>query len=321
MHNIKKIVLIGLVVIIGGVGVGTGVYAFTLLEKNPLLNIGIEGKTITDAYALVESGNFDKAIKILKQYPDDEACNILLQYINDSLIVQKLDVINTDNYITLMESSNYMINTYKKYDMDWLAEPLYKLRNDTFSKANIELSEMLTYIETLFDEEEYKLLNLIIHPFTQNGVNRDNGIDILKNIVYVINDVYSSDNKDILREIPYSYDGILREQVINYLTQVFGSEKEWEFAHKEYLEEEEEFKRIEANIAVYKEKQKEIEEAKPKIGMTANEVLASSWGNPDDINRTTTAYGVREQWCYTSGYGKQGYIYFEDGIVTTIQER
>ena len=63
------------------------------------------------------------------------------------------------------------------------------------------------------------------------------------------------------------------------------------------------------------------EEAKrsPEIGMTADEVKNSTWGEPSDINKTTTKYGVREQWVYRSS-SKTKYIYFEDGIVTTIQE-
>lgn len=54
----------------------------------------------------------------------------------------------------------------------------------------------------------------------------------------------------------------------------------------------------------------------PQIGMTAEEVRQSTWGEPDDINKTTTKYGVSEQWVY--GGGK--YIYLDDGVVTAIQE-
>lgn len=54
----------------------------------------------------------------------------------------------------------------------------------------------------------------------------------------------------------------------------------------------------------------------PAIGMTAAQVRASTWGEPEDINKTTYAWGTREQWCY-SGYR---YIYFEDGVVTAIHE-
>ncbi|GAB6152947.1 hypothetical protein JCM17380_16970 [Desulfosporosinus burensis] len=54
----------------------------------------------------------------------------------------------------------------------------------------------------------------------------------------------------------------------------------------------------------------------PKIGMTANEVLNSRWGKPDKVNRTTTSYGVSEQWVYSS----VGYVYLKDGIVDAIQD-
>lgn len=54
----------------------------------------------------------------------------------------------------------------------------------------------------------------------------------------------------------------------------------------------------------------------PKIGMSKEEVLNSRWGEPEDINRTITEYGTSEQWVY-SGYR---YIYFDDGIVTAIQD-
>ncbi len=54
----------------------------------------------------------------------------------------------------------------------------------------------------------------------------------------------------------------------------------------------------------------------PLIGMTADEVLASTWGEPEKINRTTTAYGVSEQWVYSGNR----YVYLDDGIVTAIQE-
>ncbi|MGS2778744.1 hypothetical protein ACVBAX_15360 [Robertmurraya sp. GLU-23] len=51
------------------------------------------------------------------------------------------------------------------------------------------------------------------------------------------------------------------------------------------------------------------------IGMTREQVLSSSWGNPQSINTTTSSYGSREQWVYGNG----NYLYFEDGILVTIQ--
>lgn len=52
------------------------------------------------------------------------------------------------------------------------------------------------------------------------------------------------------------------------------------------------------------------------IGMTMEDVLTDGWGKPIDVNRTTTTNSVNEQWVY-NGYK---YLYFEDGILVTIQE-
>ena len=65
----------------------------------------------------------------------------------------------------------------------------------------------------------------------------------------------------------------------------------------------------------------EAEERKQKrskgvtIGMSKEDVLASSWGRPESINTTTTSRGTREQWVY----GGRNYLYFENGVLTTIQ--
>lgn len=50
------------------------------------------------------------------------------------------------------------------------------------------------------------------------------------------------------------------------------------------------------------------------IGYTKDQ-CRFAWGAPECINRTTNRYGVSEQWCYGSG----NYLYFDDGILTTIQ--
>ncbi|OXS68676.1 hypothetical protein B1B04_19610 [Lysinibacillus sp. KCTC 33748] len=52
------------------------------------------------------------------------------------------------------------------------------------------------------------------------------------------------------------------------------------------------------------------------IGMRKEEVLESKWGKPKDVNRTTTSNSINEQWVYDN----YKYLYFEDGILTTIQE-
>ena len=57
------------------------------------------------------------------------------------------------------------------------------------------------------------------------------------------------------------------------------------------------------------------EKVSPRIGMTSDDVLNSSWGNPDKKNVTNTKYGKHEQWVYTHNR----YVYIDNGIVTAIQ--
>lgn len=51
-----------------------------------------------------------------------------------------------------------------------------------------------------------------------------------------------------------------------------------------------------------------------RVGMSQEEVLASQWGKPRKINRTTNASAVSEQWVYDGGY-----LYFRDGVLQTVQ--
>ncbi|MBR5596544.1 MAG: hypothetical protein IKW30_03960 [Lachnospiraceae bacterium] len=98
-----------------------------------------------------------------------------------------------------------------------------------------------------------------------------------------------------------------------------GTCKSYESDKREAWEEE-----MEAKKETQKEEQRLKEEKEkaeylanePKIGMTAEEVRNSNWGEPKDINKTTYAWGTTEQWCYP-GYK---YIYFTNGKVDAIRE-
>lgn len=56
-------------------------------------------------------------------------------------------------------------------------------------------------------------------------------------------------------------------------------------------------------------------QGKVKIGWN-KELCIEAWGKPRSVNKTTTAYGVHEQWVYSTSR----YLYFDDGILTAIQE-
>lgn len=57
-----------------------------------------------------------------------------------------------------------------------------------------------------------------------------------------------------------------------------------------------------------------VANGKVVIGMT-KQMCIDAWGRPEDINRTTGAFGVHEQWVYNL----KSYLYFEGEILTTIQ--
>jgi hypothetical protein len=44
-------------------------------------------------------------------------------------------------------------------------------------------------------------------------------------------------------------------------------------------------------------------------------MVEESWGEPNNINKTSGSFGVHEQWVY-----KDQYLYFENGKLTTIQD-
>jgi hypothetical protein len=52
-----------------------------------------------------------------------------------------------------------------------------------------------------------------------------------------------------------------------------------------------------------------------KIGWT-KEMCIDAWGKPIDINKTTVSNGIHEQWVYSL----KKYLYFDNGILTAIQE-
>ncbi|HAV36107.1 MAG TPA: hypothetical protein DCX52_07070 [Massilia sp.] len=71
-----------------------------------------------------------------------------------------------------------------------------------------------------------------------------------------------------------------------------------------------------AEKAVHQERLREIKrKGGVRLGMTPKQVRASAWGTPQRVNRTTNKSGVFEQWVYGNG----GYLYFENGVLASIQ--
>lgn len=54
------------------------------------------------------------------------------------------------------------------------------------------------------------------------------------------------------------------------------------------------------------------------MALMTQEQAVAGWGRPNDTNRSVCSFGVREQWGY-GDYGERGYLYFEDGVLTSFQ--
>jgi len=61
----------------------------------------------------------------------------------------------------------------------------------------------------------------------------------------------------------------------------------------------------------------DIERHRVRIGMSANDVIAS-WGSPTKINTTVTPGLESQQWVYRKGPGVTQYVYIDNGRVKAI---
>ena len=53
-------------------------------------------------------------------------------------------------------------------------------------------------------------------------------------------------------------------------------------------------------------------------GMSESQVQ-NAWGHPTKINRSVGSYGTHEQWVYDRGQNGSQYVYFENGVVSSMQ--
>lgn len=122
-------------------------------------------------------------------------------------------------------------------------------------------------------------------------------------------DKYSDEIREIaLMETPefQTLDYSFTEEDSDYFSE--EEDLNYSFTEEDWLQEYNRYNNIEV---------KEMEMKDIEIGMTQEEVInQTEWGKPQEINKTTSSYGVSEQWVYPD----YKYLYFEDGILTVIQE-
>ena len=199
----------------------------------------------------------------------------------------------------------------------------YKDAASYLDKTNIMLSFSGVYRNELKKKENADYLVIKGWDLYQRGMHRSDIFEQYKVSLVEVNDETGyeyalvgekyRDTPSLAPTIYYlvdEYDGkwikdAVGLKAINPFYRGYGS-------YLEYIEDDEvTFDQLEA---IYN---KELNRKAPSVGMTEEQVRESTWGEPEKINRTTTASGVEEQWCYTS---PRRYVYLRDGVVTAIQE-
>ena len=127
---------------------------------------------------------------------------------------------------------------------------------------------------------------------------------------YAIEEIQKNGETDFLIELLSSIDPYYNGEKSTEIKSFVGKY----LTPNEWIENYEKKKRLKKEMEEFSEEQ--AKKPLPTIGMTKDEVLESKWGKPFNINTTTTKYGVSEQWIYLDNK----YLYFDDGVLTGIQE-
>ena len=162
-------------------------------------------------------------------------------------------------------------------------------------------------------------VDLGICPKKGNGYNQISVYGGLPNLIGLgakNQEQYLKDSKKIITDFA---NGDLTQEEVNETKFMYifedGRYFENEASYEDYKKAVKESKEAAEKSRQEEQYKKRLKESEPMIGMTAEEVKMTKWGEPSKINKTETRYGTHEQWVYNLF----GYVYLDDGIVTSVQ--
>lgn len=262
------------------------VYLVGCQTNKTLTTLNTEESNYEHAISMIQDHQISEAKKILEGLNGYKNSDNLLEYVN------ALDVMEKDS-----ANYNYGLNYLSKIPNDYTGE-LYK----EISDYRNELTQIKKKNDEIASEQskqrEVEIVNLIKNGSYTKAINeciQCSSFPTLHRYAMALDYEKKGDlNMAIytLAEIPSDYDGAMANEIHQ--------------SQNKYSKEINDLKVIQA----------EQSKVKPKIGMTAEEVLQSSWGKPDEVNRTVTATVTHEQWVYSDNK----YIYLDNGVVTAIQD-
>lgn len=245
----------------------------------------------SDAYKKLYQA-IDERIENIKNGNDDEKLVSMIETIKDKNLSNQTIC---NKYLKANGYSN--INKANKYIQEQKYIEAYNLY-DTVIKDNKDINKEITDLAT---NKQNEIKEQMLQQVIAQGQEKINNKD------------YSS-----AQTLLEKYKDLGNQTIIDMYNNATNEVNRIE-AEKKAQEEAE--RKARAKKEAEERARREAEEKARKkregvtIGMTKQDVLDSSWGKPKYINTTTTRYGVREQWVYGGG----NYLYFENGILTSIQ--
>lgn len=332
MKKNKKLIKRIIVVIIFVITICIAIFGIkTIIKQNELK------KDYSQAITLQNKKQYDKAIKEFKKldnYSDSKKQLLKTYYLYGK---EEISNNNYEHALELLEKCNNYEDT-KELIIDTKYNYAISIKTTNEKKSISILNEISDY------KDSKEIIDKYNNEHRFDGTYSDKGSSYQKR--YIINglpskiSVYSYDTRETTYgDDKYSsgYYGfsnlelncnedytICTSEDNNYnRTYIFGNDKVIYKTHNKnpkswelnYVDMETTLYKISDDTELPKERTK-IGSAKPKIGMTADEVKKSSWGSPNKINKSTYEWGTTEQWVYSDNR----YIYFKNGKVTSISE-
>ncbi|WP_186430061.1 ankyrin repeat domain-containing protein [Clostridium sp. BSD9I1] len=261
----------------------------------------------------VQENHTSKVEQLLKDNPNEINVDILDENGKSILMNAIIDKKNDAILYSLIDSSKNL----NIQDKDGNTALMYAIQSNTNPYIIEYMVKKGVNVNLKNKENNTALLLLCTSKYDSNI---DNITKIMEYLITGSADLNAKDKDGrtpLINAAATIYNDWTREEVLQYLIKSGADEKikdNYGFDYKYHLN----------NTVRYEtKKEKELNKTpifsspvSPKIGMTAGEVLTSTWGQPEDIKKTTTKYGTSEQWVYDLGK----YIYLDNGIVTAIQQ-
>lgn len=327
-YNIsKKIKRIGIVSILIIVAlIICGVYINNYIEEQERINKYNED--ISLCYEVIkDKSDWEEFKKIIDNHGQEsnfepEAFEKLYQAIDER--IESIKNGNEDEQLLTM------LNTIKEeFSSDITSNTILQKIEEKYliSNSYSNINKCDKYIQEQNYKEAFDLLNTVImqnkdknQEIVDKATNKQNEIKD-KAFEQIINEAQTQiNNQDysLAQKNLKNYKDLGNQTILDMYNNVTNEVNKIEAERKAQEEAE---RKAQQQKAEEERKQREAEEKARKksqgvtIGMTQQEVLDSMWGEPERINRTVTENHVYEQWVY----GYPNYLYFTDGILTSIQ--